>query len=112
LSPCDKTKRFLLDRQYAGERADLALSLDVIYHLIEDDVFDLYMRRLFRAAKRCVLIYSTNTERQKEGQPEHIRHRQFTDWIAHNFPVWQMTDHFGRDAQAKVEFFFYRRSPA
>jgi len=26
--------------QYRGERADLALSLDVIYHLVEDRVFE------------------------------------------------------------------------
>lgn len=31
--------------------ADLALSLDVIYHLVEDVTFHTYMRRLFRSAQ-------------------------------------------------------------
>ena len=36
----DATKTFALMSQYRGERADLALSLDVIYHLVEDRVFE------------------------------------------------------------------------
>ena len=39
----DPTKQFRLISQYAGETAELTLSLDVIYHLVEDDVFDSYM---------------------------------------------------------------------
>jgi len=35
----DKTKTFKLMDEYRGETAQLTLSLDVIYHLIEDDVF-------------------------------------------------------------------------
>ena len=65
---------------------DLALSLDVIYHLVEDTVFDAYMRALFRAARRHVIVYSSNRERTV---PEpHIRHRKFTDWVAAHAPEW------------------------
>ena len=35
-------------------RAELALSLDVIYHLTEDTVFESYMRHLFGAAEQFV----------------------------------------------------------
>ena len=38
--------------------ADLTLSLDVIFHLVEDEVFESYMGRLFSASKRWVIIYS------------------------------------------------------
>jgi hypothetical protein len=41
-------------------RFDLELSLDVIYHLVEDEVFDAYMRSLFAHAGRFVVIYSSN----------------------------------------------------
>jgi cyclopropane fatty-acyl-phospholipid synthase-like methyltransferase len=42
----DPTKRFALTTAYAEERADLALSLDVVYHLVEDRIYEEYMRLL------------------------------------------------------------------
>src|SRR5579884_3475545 len=57
----DGTKTFRLMEDYDDEKAELTLSLDVIYHLVEDRVFDTYMFRLFGAALRFVIIYSTNT---------------------------------------------------
>ena len=43
-------------------RADLTLSLDVIYHLVEDDVFVSAMRALFDKAARFVVIYASNQD--------------------------------------------------
>ena len=39
---------------------DLVLSLDVIYHLVEDKIYEAYMRSLFACAGRFVAIYSSN----------------------------------------------------
>ena len=83
----DLTKQFELVDHDPGRR-DLALSLDVIYHLVEDDVFDTYMRHLFSASDRFVILYSSNSA---ESTPEpHIRHRVFTDWIEVNRPEWKL----------------------
>ena len=85
----DATKRFLRsDSVPPGLKADLALSLDVIYHLVEDHVFDAYMRRLFESARRFVIIYSSNAD--QETPAEHVRHRQFTRWVEHNRPGWHL----------------------
>lgn len=48
----DDTKRFALMEEYEGQTAQLTLSLDVVYHLIEDEVFESYMKTLFGAAER------------------------------------------------------------
>ncbi|MBV9570099.1 MAG: class I SAM-dependent methyltransferase [Alphaproteobacteria bacterium] len=72
---------------YAGQY-DLALSIDVILHLVEDAVFDTYMRELFAAASRFVVVYSSNFDGAQRGSP-HVRHRKFTDWIARNVPAWK-----------------------
>lgn len=84
----DPDKRFMHVSEYAGHTADLALSLDVIYHLVEDAVFDDYMARLFDAATRYVIIYSSNIENY---YPEtmHVRHRKFSKWIAKNRQGWK-----------------------
>ena len=81
----ERTKKFLTTEEYAGERAELALSLDVIYHLVEDSVFEVYMDRLFRAAKRFVVVYSSNCTGLMTDSP-HVRHREFTKWVEQKFP--------------------------
>jgi hypothetical protein len=80
----DKTKEFKLMNEYGSETADLVLSLDVIYHLIENDIFDKYMKQLFFSAKKFVIIYSTGTDGQRKIQASHIKHRKFTRWIENN----------------------------
>lgn len=52
----DGTKRFFMMDEYHHHMAELVLSLDVIYHLIEDRVFEDYMQRLFEASSKYVII--------------------------------------------------------
>jgi len=91
----DASKRFALSAAPLTETADLTLSLDVIYHLVEDDVFDRYMHSLFDSATRFVIVYSSNRdEAETPGSSAHVRHRQFTDWIARTqADRWQLAQH-------------------
>jgi hypothetical protein len=81
----DSNKRFLLDNEYTGETATLAVSLDVIFHLVEDAVYDSYLSRLFAAGERYVMVYSTSTDMPDTGTP-HVRHRDVARDIADRFP--------------------------
>jgi hypothetical protein len=91
----DATKTFKLMTEYSGEKADLSLSLDVIYHLIEDPVFDAYMRQLFESAEKFVVIYSSNDEIMNAtiGTAPHVRHRRFSAWIDKNAVGWKLLYH-------------------
>jgi SAM-dependent methyltransferase len=90
----DNHKSFALLSDYARENAELALSLDVIYHLVEDHVFEQYMRTLFEASSRYVIIYSSNTEGHDDiGVSAHVRHRKFTGWIEKTYPQWKLLEH-------------------
>ncbi len=85
----DHTKTFgLLGIQV--EQHDLALSLDVIFHLVEDDVFERHMEALFDASSCFVGIYASNKD-EKTPEP-HIRHRRFTDWVDRMRPDWRLID--------------------
>jgi hypothetical protein len=85
----DSTKRFFQANLLpAGTRADLALSLDVIYHLVEDHVFEAYMEKLFASANNFVIVYSSNMAR--EWPQKHVHHRKFTDWIAKHRLEWSL----------------------
>ena len=79
--------------EYKGETADLTLSLDVIYHLVEDDVFAKYMRTLFAASTRYAIIYSSDTDDNRGYEGTHVRHRKFTTWKEENQPNWKLIEH-------------------
>jgi SAM-dependent methyltransferase len=89
----DPEKQFFLASEYDGRRADLALSLDVIFHLTEDNIFEQYMRRLFAAASRYVIVYSSNQDEQVEQASVHVRHRQFTRWVGEQIAAeWSLLE--------------------
>lgn len=85
----DTSKSFYLTTKIPADlgQFDLALSLDVVYHLVEDQVFEAYMGSLFAHAGRFVVIYSSNKV-EPSGVP-HVRHRLFTKWIEANASQWR-----------------------
>ena len=89
----DGTKRFELVSDYKGEVAELTLSLDVVYHLTEDDVFEKYMRRLFASSTRFVILFSSDQSEQVEKWAPYIRHRKFTKWVEENIAGWTLSEH-------------------
>jgi SAM-dependent methyltransferase len=112
----DASKSFMLVHDYAGQTAQLALSLDVIYHLTEDAVYETYMETLFAAARDYVVIYSSDKD---EAQPQtaHVRHRQFSRWVRANAPGWRLLGHIpnrhpytgDNDTGSLADFYIYGR---
>ncbi len=98
-------------------RAELALSLDVIYHLVEDAVYARYMQHLFGAAERFVIIYSSNERRRPVWAP-HVRHRRFARWVARHRPEWRLPERTdnphrpegGRPRGTPHDFYVYARA--
>ncbi len=113
----DPTKQFKLIQDHAGEKAQLTLSLDVLYHLVEDEVFAEYMARLFDSSQKFVIIYSTNMDTNTEAQAPHVRHRAFSQWVDQHKPEWQLLKHipnkypFTGDIKtgSLADFFIYRQ---
>jgi SAM-dependent methyltransferase len=105
----DPTKAFKLVDEYEGERAELALSLDVIFHLVEDAVFDDYMHRLFDAAERYVIVFSSNTNRRTPIDRAHVRHRRFTDWTGQRQDWRALAQPGARSVRRRASFFVFER---
>lgn len=115
----DPSKEFKPVSDYSNQRADLALSLDVIFHLVEDDCFDNYMKKLFGASDKHVIIYSSDSN-NNEGMAPHVRHRQFTAWVKKNKKEWTLKEILYNpypynprapraDTGSFCDFFFYER---
>ena len=109
----DSTKSFFL---YQSEcfvdrgkhfTADLAISLDVVYHLIEDPLYNAYMTHLFDAGRRFVIIYSTNGDIY-DGAP-HVRHRRFSEWVSECRPEWHLSHRSDGPGSGprRADFFVY-----
>jgi len=92
--------------------ADLTLSLDVIYHLLEDDVYERYLRDVFSTAQRFVIVYSSN--RPASRTAAHVRHHEFAADVAREFPQFELTEQRPNRHPDKsfAEFFFFRRRSA
>jgi SAM-dependent methyltransferase len=89
----DPTKMFLSLSAYQGEVADVSLSLDVIYHLVEDAVFESHMRTLFNAGTRYVIVYASDSDDNTHNGDLHVRHRNFTRWVRAALPEWNLLAH-------------------
>ena len=116
----DPSKTFVetASRDVDTIKTDLAMSLDVIYHLVEDEVYETYMRRLTRTATRFICVYSSNVN--LPGHVPHIRHRCFTDWFIRNAPQWALSDHVrnafpydvnNSDETSWADVYFFERRP-
>ncbi|MCI0429729.1 MAG: class I SAM-dependent methyltransferase, partial [Rhodospirillales bacterium] len=92
-------------------QADLTLSLDVLYHLVEDDVYRRYQNDLFGTSRRFVIIYSSDSE--DRSTVPHVRHRRFTTDVERDFPDFRLIDRIGNryPEQSFCSFFVYERIP-
>lgn len=109
-------KFFLLDEIPAvAQSAECALSLDVIYHLIEDDIYVSYMKRLFASATRFVVIYAWNVDQDSPISGGHVRHRAFLKWVTENVDGWVLFKTVKRDDKcdnsnaAFADFYIFAR---
>ena len=118
----DKSKCFFVyspetfGRDVDRYSAELGLSLDVIYHLVEDRLFVLYMEHLFAVSQQYVIIYSSNHE--EIIAHSHVRHRRFTEHIEKNFRQWRLVDRlenrystarYGDKSGSFADFYFFEK---
>lgn len=114
----DATKSFLwYQESQSGNladylQADLTLSLDVIYHLLEDDVYRRYLRNLFGCSRRQVIVYSSNRDERELAR--HVKHRRFVDDVRAEFPAFSLVRTLENPFRNRsfADFFFFSRDGA
>lgn len=88
----DSSKRFycsLTERdKYINNKYDVSISMDVIFHLLEDNSYIQYMEDLFSLSSHYVIIYSSNHE-EFTRWPE-FRHRKFMAYVQKHFKEWAL----------------------
>lgn len=88
----DPAKRFAVydpfDFDPSACSADLALSLEVIFHLTEQDLYEIYLRHLFACSRRWVIIFAADEDRATPFP--HFRPRRFTPDVVRWAPEWRL----------------------
>jgi hypothetical protein len=87
--------------------ADCAMSLDVIFHLVEDDVFAGYVQNLFNCGRRFVIIYGLDEEEPKRVHVS-VRLRKYSDYIAKSIPDFRIALHVAAAGEFS-DFYLYER---
>ena len=104
-----ENKFFLTYDEYYKDsnKYDLSISLDVIYHLVEDIVYEKYMNDLFNSTDKFVIIYSSNMIEKYNGS--HVYHRKFTEYIDMNFKNAKLIHHQPNKypSLSTAEFYIY-----
>lgn len=83
--------------------ADLALSLDVIFHLTSDDLYRRHLALVFGSAP-LVCIASSNRD---EAGREHVLHRTFVNHVPAG---WKLLTRTAAAARGDVGFWVFRRA--
>lgn len=110
----DASKQFHMSGVDVGTH-DLALSLDVIYHLVEDAVYHQYMQKLLDSSHQYVAVYASNYD--KWAKATHVRHRCFTDTIeatrqwslVRHVPNRYPFDRRNKNETSFADFYFFER---
>jgi hypothetical protein len=115
----DNTKAFFLYDSLAFYDApgvfahDASLSLDVVYHITDDVVYDRYMQQVCDAATRLVILYATDEDRY---ETTHVRHRLVSQWVARQRPALKLLERIKNpypgtgEQESDADFLIYGKS--
>jgi hypothetical protein len=117
----DNSKQFKHISNFIPKKTDLIMSLDVIYHLVEDAIFESHMQALFNSNNKYIVIYSSNfNDSFDEVKSPHVRHRKFTSWAENKAQQFRLDKHIPNKHQYKgdetvgslADFYFYSQIDA
>jgi len=86
----DKNKSFLYYEpkffKSGWLQKEMVVSLEVIFHLVEDSIYRKYMTDLFNTSSKYVVIFSSNHDNNKNSAI-HVKHREFTKDVSKDFKL-------------------------
>ncbi len=94
----DKTKSFYVYNTKAFIdnarifNTDVTMSLDVLYHLVEKEIFETYLNHLFAAANKYVIIYASDYDQKEEPVYQHENRRKFTEYVNTSIKGWKLKE--------------------
>jgi cyclopropane fatty-acyl-phospholipid synthase-like methyltransferase len=104
------------DEYQYKEKFDVGLSIDVTYHLIEDEIFKVYLEHLFDVSTKIVVLYSSNFELSHDSNNPslccpHVKHRLIIPYIEKNFKEWELIENIPNryPKNSSAEFYIFKK---
>ncbi|MBL7781238.1 MAG: class I SAM-dependent methyltransferase [Saprospiraceae bacterium] len=96
--------------QFVPDRfqAELAISLEVIFHLTEERLYRLYMQHLFQVSSRWVIIFSSDEAEKGRSMFPHFRQRHFSADVPEGWVLEQRIENPHRDRSVS-DFFIFKK---
>lgn len=116
----DRTKSFFLYdyRCFSDNQGvflnDCAMSIDVLFHLVEPEIYKTYLHHLFSCASRIIIIYAANENIERKSIHEY--YRNFTGYIEKHFQGWKLLEviknkypakNYADESGSLADFFIY-----
>lgn len=103
----DKNIKFFTVEQFDHTtKADLCLSCDVLFHLIEDDIYYEYIDNLFKFSNKFVIIYAKDEDK---NHTVHVKFRKFSDYILNKYQKWELIEHIPNTyKESPSDFYVYK----
>jgi len=76
-----------------NKKYDLVLSLDVLFHLIEDSVYEEYIQNIFHFSSKYVIIYANSKEFKEFKTAKHVKFRNNEEFIDKNYKNWRKIEY-------------------
>lgn len=91
------------------DKSDVTLSLDVIYHIVEDQRYFEYIQNLFNRSSKYVVIFSSNFEDNKASS--HVKHRKFVADVEKYFSDFKLyhTLDAPKEINTSAKFYFFKK---
>jgi SAM-dependent methyltransferase len=83
----DKNKKFIILDKNFNTKAELTLSCDVLFHLINLNIWEKHIDNLFNISTKYVIIYAYDFDQDWNN---HCKSRKFTDFIKKKYSNWQL----------------------
>lgn len=100
----DNGRYTFLDSLGTMVKGDLAMSLDVLYHITEYDKYEKYIKYLFNLGD-YVLIYGMDKDKQGDN---HVVSRSFTNYIERVYETFSLEE-VVEGTHPDVKFYLYKR---
>lgn len=87
------------------KEADLSLSLDVLYHILDEDIYHTYLDNLFSKSNKYVLIYAVDHDESRNNG--HMYSRAFVDYVVEKYTCELIDTHPYPAKKGKGDVAFY-----
>jgi len=91
-----------------SKKFELTLSMDVILHLINDDVYYSYINNLFMLSDKYVIIYENDND-YSIGMAKHNKYRKFSNDIPKNFKLINKINNPYKGKDTKADFYIFQK---